>query len=144
MQRPHVTTTTSATWGRQRPCFAHNTGAITCRSRQGVCKPHDVEHAAALHVYTPPTPQQAPHVRVCESHDVEHAAALHIGHHHPQVLLVHKGAVQGQQVGVVELPHRLQQAEGAGRGDGVAGWGQWHALPRQRPSSLSADASRPP
>ncbi len=54
------------------------------------------------------------HVWVREAHDVEHGAALHVRHHHPQVLLVHEGAVERQQVGVVQLAHRLQQGQGAG------------------------------
>ena len=40
-------------------------------------------------------------------HDVQHGPARNIRHHHPEVLSVHKGAVERQHVSVGLLPHCL-------------------------------------
>ena len=47
------------------------------------------------------------HLRVFVLHDIENGPPRNIGHHHPQLCLMNKGAVEGQHVGMVLLPHCL-------------------------------------
>ena len=47
------------------------------------------------------------HLRVVARDDAKQRASCHIGHDHPELLLVHKGAVEGHDIGVPHLMHDL-------------------------------------
>jgi hypothetical protein len=49
----------------------------------------------------------AMYLRETSLHDAEQGAASHIGHDHPQLLFVHKGAVQRHDIRVAHLMHNL-------------------------------------
>ena len=50
---------------------------------------------------------QLNYLRMLIQHDAEDGTCGDVGHHHPQLLLVHKGAVQGHDIGMPHLCHDL-------------------------------------